>query len=231
MTQEEALSKIREKGFWDSLNLTEKEALQTLIPELSESEDERIRKWIIGIINEVRDDEDWCVQPKKCDEAIAWLEKKKDANKEYWRGYREGKQEILDKYAEIEKQKEQKQEWSYEDEKQIRQIERIIKDAGCTPTLQEKVHTWFQTICPQPHRKDIREAVDYLRKYATNCVQGGYLQQYVLDLADRIENLLPQPHWKPSGEQMEELNRIINGKAAIRTDFIRTLYNDLKKLM
>ena len=43
-----------------------------------------------------------CIE--KC---IAWLEKQNsnvdNANKEYWRGYREGKQEILDKYAELEK--------------------------------------------------------------------------------------------------------------------------------
>ena len=46
------------------------------------------------------------------DKNIAWLEKQNsnvdNANKEYWRGYREGKQEILDKYAELEKQGEQK---------------------------------------------------------------------------------------------------------------------------
>lgn len=32
------------------------------------------------------------------------LEKQDNANEEYWRGYREGKQEVLDKYAELEKQ-------------------------------------------------------------------------------------------------------------------------------
>lgn len=54
---------------------------------------------------------------KNCDDTIdeetekrmlAWLEKQNpnvdNANKEYWRGYREGKQEILNKYAELEKQ-------------------------------------------------------------------------------------------------------------------------------
>ena len=40
-----------------------------------------------------------------------------DANKEYWRGYREGKQEIIDKYSELKKQGEQKPAWSGEDEK------------------------------------------------------------------------------------------------------------------
>lgn len=32
------------------------------------------------------------------------LEKQDNANEEYWRGYREGKQEVLDKYSELEKQ-------------------------------------------------------------------------------------------------------------------------------
>ena len=48
-----------------------------------------------------------------CNEWIAWIEKQNsnvyNANKEYWRGYWEGKQGILDKYAELEKQGEQKE--------------------------------------------------------------------------------------------------------------------------
>lgn len=50
-----------------------------------------------------------------CDKhLIKHLEKQDEqtdiANKEYWRGYREGKKEILDKYAEIEKQGEQEKD-------------------------------------------------------------------------------------------------------------------------
>ena len=45
-------------------------------------------------------------------DAITWLEKQNsnadNANNEYWRGYREGKQEVIDKYAELEKQGEEK---------------------------------------------------------------------------------------------------------------------------
>ena len=75
--------------------------LETLFPSLKESEDERIRKELIQSIKD-----DMVVIHK--DECITWLEKQNsnvdNANKEYWRGYREGKQEILDKYAELEKQ-------------------------------------------------------------------------------------------------------------------------------
>ena len=41
---------------------------------------------------------------------------------------------------------EQKPEWSEEDEKQIRQIERIVKNAGCTPNLQEQIHNWLKSL-------------------------------------------------------------------------------------
>ena len=50
-----------------------------------------------------------------------------------------------------------------------------------------------------------------------------------VELANFLNSLCPR--WKPSKEQMKELELIINGKAVIRTNFIRTLYNDLKKLM
>ena len=55
----------------------------------------------------------------ECEKYIAWLEKQDDqidfANKEYWRGYREGKKEILDKYTEIEKQSEKKHKFNIGD--------------------------------------------------------------------------------------------------------------------
>ena len=78
--------------------------LEDNFPELRESEDGRIRKEFCKDI--------WTFIPnEKAHKYIAWLEKQNsnvdNANKEYWRGYREGKQEILDKYAELEKQGEQ----------------------------------------------------------------------------------------------------------------------------
>ena len=75
------------------------------------SEDERIRKALIDYFR-------WNPNSQLLNEftnreVFAWLEKQNsnvdNANKEYWRGYREGKQEILDKYAELEKQGEKPQ--------------------------------------------------------------------------------------------------------------------------
>ena len=81
----------------------------SLFPELKESEDERIRKKLIDTFNfyDPAMNSPFLLGIDKKD-IIAWLERQNsnvdNANKEYWRGYREGKQEILDKYAEFEKQ-------------------------------------------------------------------------------------------------------------------------------
>jgi len=91
-----------------------KATLERIFPELAENkdekeiEDERIRKQLKAFIHSRAS----LITQSKHDSWIAWLEKQAfntyNANKEYWRGYREGKQEILDKYAEFEKQGEQK---------------------------------------------------------------------------------------------------------------------------
>ena len=78
MTREEAIKEIKS---WDFLEGKEIEAIQTLVPELAESEDERIRKELIEFIQ-------WSVdrrfmredfhQAKRPSEWIAWLEKQKE---------------------------------------------------------------------------------------------------------------------------------------------------------
>lgn len=78
-----------------------------------ESKDERIRKEIIEYLK-LHDKGENDYAHTMFSEWFAWLEKQKEsvdyANKEYWRGYREGEQVILDKYAELEKQKEHTEE-------------------------------------------------------------------------------------------------------------------------
>ena len=82
------------------------EDLEVIFSELKESEDEKVEKAIFGTVYD-SDDELWSSYDVSKSDVLAWLEKQNpNANKEYWRGYREGKQEILDKYAELEKQRE-----------------------------------------------------------------------------------------------------------------------------
>ena len=72
MNKEEAIKKIKKS--WDFIGNNEKEVLETLIPELKESEDERIRKALMWFVERFPYDRlnNNGVSAK---EALAWLEK------------------------------------------------------------------------------------------------------------------------------------------------------------
>jgi len=110
MDYEKAIARVKQRisGMSWCIDDEDKEALETIIPELRESEDERLRKAALEGIEYLEHNLAWdAIGDTDILEVKEYLENQKDANKEYWRGYREGKQEILDKYAEIKKQKEQ----------------------------------------------------------------------------------------------------------------------------
>ena len=84
MTREEAIQIVKTTKDWGELRL----ALQELVPELRESEDERIRKWIVEELeitrdamsgkNDYSDDPDIIARLKRLNEALSWLEKHKE---------------------------------------------------------------------------------------------------------------------------------------------------------
>ena len=50
-------------------------------------------------------------------------------------------------------------------------------------------------------------------------------------LADKLKSIRPQPHWKPSKEQMESLyNAVVRCRACSNTVHLPELYEDLKTL-
>ena len=76
MKRNEALEIVRE--YYPSSGKDLNEALETLIPELKESEDERIRKQLLNWFKNCHWDAiDKDTKPLKRDDIIAWLEKKK----------------------------------------------------------------------------------------------------------------------------------------------------------
>ena len=74
MTREEAIKELR--GFIGQLTEGCQEAIKVLIPELAESEDERIRRKMIEHFKN-KTKETWCNMPVK--DIIAYLEKQKDS--------------------------------------------------------------------------------------------------------------------------------------------------------
>lgn len=71
------------------------------VPELWESENERIRKSLINGFK--RYDDGALFNGCSVREILPWLEKQGNPNKEYWKGYKDGKKTILDKYSETHK--------------------------------------------------------------------------------------------------------------------------------
>ena len=113
MEKETALKILRER--LDKALFSERTALVTLIPELAESEAERIRKALVKMVHDTTGDELWVDYNVDKEDAIAWLEKqretytKKDVDNAWLKG-------ICDAKRELEKQGEQKQkEYSLEE--------------------------------------------------------------------------------------------------------------------
>ncbi len=80
MKKETAMKILRE--LHDKALFSERTALETLIPELKESEDERIRKELIDAINGLWDNDalPMPLSVRRKDAWIAWLEKQGEKN-------------------------------------------------------------------------------------------------------------------------------------------------------
>ena len=171
-----------------------------------ESEDERIRKFLIDILSHGTWQKEWPFGPN---EVVAYLERQKDFK------YSEEQMEDIRQYAynkgivdAEEKQKEQQPaEWSKEDEKML---------------------------------KDVYESL-----YAYQCdIRAGIMDKNALELLKIVDkekawlkSLRPQPHWKPSKEQMDHLAyaytqlKLQKCYAPHVYESLGSLYDDLKKLI
>ena len=115
-----------------------------IVVKKKESEDERIRKELLKHLKEGADGYEPAGGSEDYKRWLVWFEKQGEqidlANKEYWRRYREGKQEILDKYSELEKQGEKGtirndkeiplSAWNEEDEMMLECVLDKIGDLG-----------------------------------------------------------------------------------------------------
>jgi len=164
MDREELLRSARNLYENPGTNEALKFVLEETYPELKESEDERIRKELIKYLTHRAEVTGFIDEEKDCKRWIAYLEK----------------------------QKEQKAEWSEEDEK--------LLDA----MIDMATNSLYEPLCPRGK------------------------------MIALLKSLRPKPQWKPSEEQMNDLDFIIT---ALRkdycdsmADFLESLYHDLQKL-
>lgn len=163
MTRENAIKIVRNICQTDA----EKEALATLIPELRESEDERIRKDIIAFLQSMN---------SHCNPTQDWDLRNR------WLPY-------------LEKQKEQKPaEWSERDEKILASVMSHIADSQCFDHFhdisKEDIYTWLKSLRPRPHWKPSEEQMDALDEYIWAKEPNKNKAKYVISLYEDLKKLI-----------------------------------------
>lgn len=103
----------------------------------------------------------------------------------------------------VKKLYEQKPVWSEEDEKQARQIERIVHDDGCTQKLQKQISDWFKSlkdrVQPQPKQEWSEDGEAFYNKTI------GLLKQYASDNEVRKQSAMSCINWLKSAIKHEKI--------------------------
>lgn len=153
---DEALEQARkELKTCGSLNCDAARQIFRFFPELTENEDEKIRKFLIKCVQQPIGTN--LLNGIKKDDVIVWLEKQKgciytadDIITAEDHAFLAGADWQKEQNKKLEKQGEQNNlAWSEADEKQARQIKRIVHDAGCAQKLQEQIADWLKSIKKQ----------------------------------------------------------------------------------
>lgn len=216
-----------------------KTCIEELIPELAESEDEKIRKALIGELNTYFD-KDTKIDGFSIERIIAWLEK----------------QSSITKLSEEEQKPEENKgniggissNWSEEDEHRIKDtiyfLDTAKKHYASTEELDACID-WLKSlqdrVQPQPKQEwseedkrkidriysILRQAAD-THAFSTTCRLIG--DKECIELQDFLKSLRPQNHWKPSDEQLRALKHAFNDGSITfaEMEILATLYEGLK---
>jgi len=185
-----------------------KDTCEFIFPELRESEDERIRKFIKDELMCLRVGEKDSDRDKELLNAIAWLEKQKEqkpcdnCNEHeigYRRGLKVGYQQALDEQKPA--------EWSEEDEKMLLSIINAFRNGTVSTIGQEQ---WLKSLPKRFNLQPIQEwseedekirigLIATLRGFGANTSTNSTSRNYTFPREiEWLKSLRPQNHWKPS---------------------------------
>lgn len=211
MTREDAIGVI--KGSMPTFWKETKEAIQTLIPELAESEDEKVRNWLIDFIKAYGWSKQFSVTK---DETLEWLEKQKEQKSQEW---------ILPE--------------DFEDA--VYKVANFISPFDSQDELRRMSHHFAEQLMSLAKKELVEKPAEWseedelMRNACVAFIQDekfkGYERSY--ECIDWLKSLRPQSHWKPSKEQMEALNTLlcIGGLSYHgQHSQLQGLYNELKEL-
>ena len=217
------------------------------VPELAESEDEKIKKRIIQAIKirEKEMNEEWS-------DEIAWLEKQGQKSAEW---HREDEQnlnaclgyipdEFLRRWlTDIIHIKYDKSTWSHEDDVMVHDILGLLP-VKTRPEYNQRREDWLKSLkCRVQPEQEWSEEDENMYTRTLGILGKCYMGQLPTKVEDelnwlkyRLKYLIPQNQWKPSDEQLYILNwlatnvladGVVDKKAS---EILYTLYDDLKKL-
>lgn len=222
MEREEAIEIVRKNyphvGFSGSEFET---ALRELIPELAESEDERIRKFLLGIVDNLEPKD--FVGVKKMN-VISWLENQKEATNfgELMNKLTAKEQEVMfNAWPKEEKQKEPHYT------KRNALFDKCVEN--CDPEVMKEVSDKVdEMLVKEQQPAEWSEEDEKIWKDIFElCNRFGYD-----DACKLLKSRLSQSYWKPSEEQMDSFrDTIIQTKGYSYSRYLPELYEQLKKLM
>jgi hypothetical protein len=183
-----------------------REDLEYVFPELKESEDEKIRKHLIGVVELYYGNTD--EQEKK--DCLAWLEKQSKDSPILSNSSNTGKIE-------------QKPAWSEDDEENLNWFEKFFRAESVIAEgkdIPQDRYLWFKNlkgrVQPQPKQEWSEEdesCLSFMIKNIELCKEGKsiYLTPTTaIKYIDWLKSLRPQNTWKPSDEQIESLSHMID---------------------
>lgn len=259
MTTKEAVALLERYSNYDGMGIPNlagcKEAMRVAVdalkeacPALAESEDERIRKAIVGLIEELQRSDKYFAGVELTD-MLAYLEKQKDIEDRwiedrgqcFWDGVEEGKM-LAEKQEENPKSADSISSNCVSDAKcEVRDSkygvfpEDVIVVARACEKLEthgyselahalKNVNLYTKEQKPEWSEEDEDNLRRVIRVLEDNDSDWK-------ELSNWLKSLRPQPHWKPSEEQMGALEDAFrkNGSDEYRKT-INSLYQDLKKL-
>lgn len=218
MERSEAIEIVRE--YYPSSGKDLNEALETLIPELKESEDERIRKGLITYFNDFTLPTFGGLDPKKI---LVWLEKQGEQNPATCKV--EPKFKVGDVIVEIKPN-------GYCPPVRIKYIDEgaysCKSDDGkrflSFPIISQDEYKLVEQNSAWSEEDEVK-----LRDVIRLVEQGAPVQSIRDHYTNWLKSLRPQNTWEPSDEQMAALNDAISSRD-IKYDILSGLWKDLKKL-
>ena len=211
----EALEKLRafHRDYKNISHLVDvKGELESIFPELKESEDERIRKELLDHCINRRDGKQICVDASDYRRWAAWLEKQ--ANIPHF---------TFDDILALQCAMKATEKADNELYEQLKSLHDRLNDVYWLEKQGEK--SWSEE-----DDDNIKCICSYLELYLNHTADINEIEECKY-LKDWLKSLKPQNHWKPSEEQLNALKQCIGGYYSEEADKkLESLYDDLKKL-